>query len=107
MNINIKDKDISLKYGFRALMCYEQINGETFAAHNISDIITFFYCIVMTSEKGINLSYDEFIDWLDENPQQLNIFSEWLNEISQRNASLYPSDDTEKKDKGGKKKSKK
>ena len=88
MIVNIKDKDITLKYGFRALMIYENITQKSFQPQGLSDVVTFFYSVLVASSKGENISFDEFLDWLDDNPTALNKFSDWLTEVYNHQAAV-------------------
>lgn len=91
MNIFIDDKEIQLKYTFRAMMIYENITEKTFEPKGITEFILLFYSIVMASDKELSLSINEFMDWLDNNQDKLNEFIQWLshtllvrNEMSQK-----------------------
>lgn len=77
MKITYKEKEYELKYSFRALMIYENITQKSFQPKNLTDIITFFYSIVLSSAQEA-IDFNEFIDWLDENVDELNKFSAWL-----------------------------
>ena len=88
MKIVIKEQEIELKYSFRSLMVYEQILGKTFQPHGLTEILTFMYCIIITSKKDLQFTYDEFLDLIDENPGIIKDFSEWLTGAVQRNASM-------------------
>lgn len=86
MKINIKGKDIELKYSFRALMMYENIKNESFAPKNLTDVIIFMLCVIMSSDKKMQLTFDELIDAIDENPKMLEDFSTWLaTEVAKQN----------------------
>lgn len=88
MNITINDKEVKLKYSFRSLMVYEQILGKTFEPKGILEILTFMYSVIITSDKELQFTYDEFLDMIDENPGLIKEFSEWLTGAVQRNSSL-------------------
>lgn len=79
MEIIINDTTYRVKYGFKALMIYERIQSEAFEANSLSNIITFFYsCLLATNAE---ISFDEFINYLDENPDSLNEFSAYLSKV--------------------------
>lgn len=88
MKIVIKEQEIELKYSFRSLMVYEQILGKTFEPKGLTEILTFMYCIIITSKKDLQFTYDEFLDLIDEKPGIIKDFSEWLTGAVQRNASM-------------------
>lgn len=78
MKVTIKGKEIELKYSIRALMMYENIAGKTFQPTNLTDMITFCYCIVLSSSGDYSLGLDDFIDEIDNNPELIQEFSTWL-----------------------------
>lgn len=95
MKLNYKGKEYELKYSFRGMMIYENITNKSFAPNGLSDIIIFFYSCLLGATKGQEvIKYDDFIDWLDENPIELENFSNWLIEImKQQHALLQQKDD--------------
>lgn len=80
ITIKIKDKEIELKQTLRALIMYENITDKAFEPKTFQDILTFLWCIVLTSSKDYSLiTFDEFIDFIDENHQVLGDMIKWLN----------------------------
>lgn len=88
MKINIKNTEINLKYSFRSLMIYENITGKTLEPKGITDIITYFYCVIISSTKDIELDFEEFIDWIDEHPTMVVEFSSFLKQTVKNNNAL-------------------
>lgn len=88
MEILIKDKTITLKKTFRSLIAYESATGKPFAPKTITDYILYFYCVVIASDTALELSYDEFIDWLDTNENAINDFTTWLTKQSEAESKL-------------------
>ena len=88
MEIVIKNKEVSLKYSFRALMIYENITQKSFNPKGISDVVVFFYSVVVASTKDTTLSFDDFIDWLDDNATAINDFSVWLTSVFNAQSGL-------------------
>lgn len=88
MKVNFNNKTYTLKYSFRALMIYENITNHSFNPKGITDVVIFFYSVVVASAKDTNLSFDDFIEWLDENPTSINEFSAWLTDVFAQQASL-------------------
>ena len=74
MKITINEKEIELKYSLRSMIMYENITDKTFNPSTMSDVITFFYCIVVASAKDYSIKFDDFLDYLDENPNLINDF---------------------------------
>lgn len=88
MKINIKDKELNLKYSFRSMMIYEKITGVSFNPRGITEIIVYFYSTILASDKDIALTLDEFVDWIDEHPNMLNDFSVWMTSIIEKNSTM-------------------
>lgn len=86
MKVTIKDKEITLKSSFRALIAYEQITNHTFNPSTITDMILYFYCVIISSKEFDEpMTFDEFMDYLDEHQDLLNTFTTWLTESSKQN----------------------
>lgn len=82
----INNREVELKYSIRAMMMYENITGESFNPKNLTDILTFFYCIVVSSMKDYSYSFENFIDELDNEPSKLEELTKWMNDnISNQN----------------------
>lgn len=90
MTINIKDKEYQLKYSFRALMIYENITHKSFNPKTITDMVVFFYSIVLAANKGCELMFNDFLDWIDDNPDSVNAFSTWLTDTFTQQQEISP-----------------
>ena len=86
MEITIKDKTYKVKYSLRALFIYEQIKKEPFALKTITDYYLFFYCMLLASDSSSELTFDDFIDTLDEHPEIATEMMDYLNKENQKNA---------------------
>lgn len=87
MEITINEKKITLKKTFRSLIAYESATGKAFNPKTVTDSIMYFYCVIISSALDLDLSFDNYLDWLDENPDTLKEFTEWLvmqNEIDSK-----------------------
>ena len=108
MKVTIKEQEVTLRYSMRALFQYENITGQSFNPKTLQDFCTFFYCVVCSSNKDLDLTFDEFIDEvIDPNPQVMNEFAVWLNSTMAKNGFLSnaaQSQEKETKGKGNKKK---
>lgn len=107
MTITIREQEITLKYSMRSLFLYEQKSGESFSPRNLEQYCLYFYCVVCSSNKDLDLTFDDFIDFLDEDPSKITEFAEWLSKTMQKNNFLSgaaQSQEKESKGKGNKKK---
>lgn len=107
MKVTIKgQQEVELRYSMRSLFMYENITGQSFSPKTIQDFCTFFYCVLCSSNKDLDLTFDDFIDEvIDPNPQVMNEFAEWLGKMMTKNNFLSgQSQEKETKGKGNKKK---
>ncbi len=105
MKVRIKEQEVNLRYSMRSLFMYENITGQSFNPKTLQDFCTFFYCVLVSSNKDIGLTFDDFIDEvIDPNPQVMNEFAEWLSKTMQKNNFLAGAAQSQEKDKGNKKK---
>lgn len=93
MKIQIKDKDIELKYSFRAMMLFEEITKESFNLRGMKDLIVYLYSTIVASDKDLDLDFEAFMDWLDSNPEVLNEFGEWVINHGKKNEQFRTQSD--------------
>lgn len=96
MEITINEKKITLKKSFRSLIAYESAMGKTFNPTTITESIMYFYCVIISSDSDIELSFDNFMDWLDDNPNSLKEFTQWLIEQNEIENKLTKKKSTKK-----------
>lgn len=107
MKVRIKEQqEVELRYSMRSLFRYESITGQSFNPKTLQDFATFFYCVLCSSNKDLDLTFDDFIDEvLDPQPELMSEFAEWLGKTMQKNNFLSgQSQEKETKGKGNKKK---
>jgi hypothetical protein len=88
MQITLNKKKITLKYTLRAMMMYENMTQKSFSPNTITDVITFMYCVVIASSKDYSITFDQFIDYIDEHPETMTKFAEWIQDTSNVQADL-------------------
>lgn len=96
MEVTINEKTIKLKKTFRSLIAYESATGKAFNPTTITESIMYFYCVIIASDMEFELTYDEFMDWLDDNPTALQDFTQWLIEQSEIENKLTKKKSTKK-----------
>ena len=99
MTLKIKDREVNLKYSFRSFFIFENIMNRSFQPNTTTDILVFFYSVIMASDKNLDFQFDEFLDMVDENPELIVKFSEFISKEVSKNRTLSPDqeDDEEKK----------
>ena len=71
MKIKINGNEITLKQTIRSLLMFENIQGTSYAPKSLNDILLYLYCVVVASSKDYTFSYEDWIDWVDDNPADL------------------------------------
>ena len=87
MKINIKNQEIELSYSMRIYILFENITNKSLSFESMqsyTSLIVLFYSSVLASiqkqKLNITISYDEFMDWLDDSngEQMIKEFSTWF-----------------------------
>ena len=88
MEIKLNDKSYELKKTFRSILIYEEIKGELFNPQSVSDILLYFYSTLLASNPSMDITFNDFLEYLDNNPDELNNFVEWI-ELQNKKESYY------------------
>ena len=99
MTIQIKDREVTLRYSFRSLILYENIQKKSFSPESTTDVLVYMFCVILGSDPEVELSFNEFLDMIDENPNLVVEFSSWLSEQISRQTMLSPEDEDDEKKK--------
>ena len=97
MKVTINDKEIELKNKLRAILIYEQITEKVFNPTSMTDMMLYFYCVILANEPSINLTFMEFMDMLDNAPELFDNFNKWLIQLNKVNGQYNESTDGLKK----------
>ena len=88
MKVTIDNKEYEINYNLRTLMVYENKFKQSFEPKLLTDIINLLYsCIIVNdlTKGNTTITYDNFLDWLENNPVVLTEFSNWLLDIFNTN----------------------
>ena len=80
MTINFNDQEITLKFSFRADLLFESATGHTFNGANESEWLQYFFCNIVALTKDDGLKFDDFLDWISENPTVFYDYLSWYTE---------------------------
>lgn len=90
--IKINGKDYNIKYTIRSLFIFEQITGKSFEIKTLLDNYVFFYSMLLACNTDDVLTWDEFIDALDEDPTILKQMNDVV-EDQQKQSKVFNQDD--------------
>lgn len=97
MKLNIKEKEIELKYTIRALFIFEKIANKTFTTTSITDMYLLFYSLIIANEPSIELTFDELIDICDNDITLFTEFTTWLTKEFEKQSQFSEKKETKKK----------
>lgn len=72
-------KELKLKWSNRAIMVFEQITERPFAINTTTEMYIFLYATILANNSDIVLTFDEFINDLDNDEELLPYLLEWFN----------------------------
>ena len=92
MKINYNGKDIFLEYFIIEMLMYENVKstdqGDASSIVSLTDVITLFWCYVVSCSNDYSITFDDFINWIDKKPEVLIEYNEWLQKIVAVNNQL-------------------
>ena len=97
--ILINGKEYKIKYGIRAMLIHEQITQKPFSLDNMNEQLVFLYSCLLAADNELNMSYEEFLDAVDEDMSIIIRFGQYLAEQQKKEKNIL-------KDKGTKTKKK-
>jgi len=77
MTINYNNQSIELKFSFRADMLFESATGHSFSGSNESEWLQYMFCNIVAVTKNDGLKFDDFLEWISENPTVFYDYLEW------------------------------
>lgn len=98
MTITINGKEVKLKWTNRAQIVFENLTGHSISMYDknkpyTESIMTFWAFVVGSNNGKEDISFDEFIDEIDEKPWLLTEFAEWSENQANEQAALLSKQD--------------
>ena len=97
--ILINGKEYNIKYGIRAMLIQEQSTQKAFSLENMNEQLVFLYSCLLAADNELTMTYEEFLDAVDDDMSIIIRFGEYLAEQQKKEKNIL-------KDKGSKKKKK-
>lgn len=107
MKITYKNREIEIKFSFRADMLFEDAVGHSFSGQTETEWLQYFFCTVVANTKDETLKFDEFVDWVSDNPTVFYQFLEWYTDYQKSVLELRKKSSEEKPEESKKKVSRK
>ena len=96
--ILINGKEYKIKYGIRAMLIAEQITQKPFSLENMNEQLVFLYSCLLAADNELTMTYEEFLDAVDEDMSIIIRFGEYLAEQQKKESNILK--DTKSKKKG-------
>lgn len=84
MEITINEKRYKVKYTIRALFIFEQITGKPFEMKTLLDNYIFFYSMVLANNPDNVITWDEFIDALDNDKELMKQLTKLVDDYQKK-----------------------
>ena len=96
--ILINGKEYPIKYGIRAMLISEQITQKPFSLDNMNEQLVFLYACLLAADNELTMTYEEFLDAIDEDMSIIIRFGQYLAEQQKKESNILK--DTKSKKKG-------
>lgn len=100
--ITIKGVDFDVKQTIKAMIVFEQATEKAFELKTMTDVYMYYYCLIISNNPDTTLTFQEFLEALDEDPTIAVTIKEAIQETALDAISKKDATDGEK----GKKKRK-
>lgn len=93
MKLTINNKEYTVKYTIRALFIFEQITGKPFGIKTLLDNYLFFYSMILANNPDNPITWDDFIDALDNDKNLLGELSKIVEDY-QKQDNLFADEES-------------
>ena len=93
--IEINGKNYKFKQSYRAIMLWEEISKRPFEITNTTDNLLYYYCVLLGNNREDCITFDEFLDALDDNPTLLIELTKKLTKSEEIEKMLNPNSDND------------
>lgn len=81
--IKIGETDYPLKMSIRSMIEFERLSGHSISEiSTLEDMVQIFFCTVKAG--GANLSFDQFMDLIDDKPEAIEAFKNAMLETGEK-----------------------
>ena len=96
--ILINNQEYKIKYGIRSMLIAEQITQKPFSLDNMNEQLVFLYACLLAADNELTMTYEEFLDAVDEDMSIIIRFGQYLAEQQKKESNILK--DTKSKKKG-------
>lgn len=96
--ITIGGKEYKLRYTMRGQFVYEHIAGVPFSPDKLLNVYLLIFCFLLVNNEDFRMTFDEFINALDEEPETIGAIMKWMEEETRRMSLMAGGTQDETKD---------
>lgn len=82
--VTLNGKTYRIKYTLRGLFVYEQIAGVPFSPEKTLNVFLLIFCFLIVNNEDFSMSFDKFMDILDDEPETVKNIMDWMAEETTR-----------------------
>ena len=97
--ILINGKEYPIKYGIRSMLIQEQITQKPFSIDNMNEQLVFLYACLLAADNELTMSYEEFLDAVDDDMSIIIRFGQYLAEQQKKEKNILKDNKSKKKKK--------
>lgn len=87
MKVTIKGKEYEIRFSLRVLFKYEEVCGHPFEGKRLQELYMLMHCALLALNEDYTLTFDELIDYCDEDKSVFKIFQQVLSDSQKRDQS--------------------
>lgn len=84
MKVTIKDKEYDIRFSLRVLFKYEEVCGHPFEGKRLQELYMLMHCALLALNEDYTLTFDELIDYCDDDKSVFETFQLVLNDSQKR-----------------------
>ena len=87
MKVTIKGKEYEIRFSLRVLFKYEEVCGHPFEGKRLQELYMLMHCALSALNEDYTLTFDELIDYCDEDKSVFETFQQMLSDSQKRDQS--------------------
>lgn len=87
MKVTIKGKKYEIRFSLRVLFKYEEVCGHIFEGKRLQELYMLMHCALLALNEDYTLTFDELIDYCDEDKSVFETFQQVLSDSQKRDQS--------------------
>lgn len=87
MKVTIKGREYEIRFSLRVLFKYEEVCGHPFDGKRLQELYMLMHCALLALNEDYTLTFDELIDYCDDDKSVFETFQQVLSDSQKRDQS--------------------